>query len=54
MSHNTKRWQFEKSKDFKEQVLNLPKKVKPQLTEVMTLLNQSDNPPSLGKKKTTK
>lgn len=54
MSHNPKKWDFEKPKDFKEQVKNLPKIVRPRLTEVMTLLSESDNPLALGKKKLTK
>ncbi len=54
MSHNPKKWQFEKPKDFKEQVLDLPKEVRPRLTEVMTLLSESNNPLIEGKKKATR
>lgn len=48
------RWQFEKPKDFRDQVLDLPKDVRPRLTEIMTLLSESENPRVLGKKKNTK
>ena len=54
MNHNPKKWDFDKPKDFREQVLKLPKEVRPRLTEVMTLLSESDNPLALGKKKITK
>lgn len=53
MSRNPKKWDFQKPKDFRLQYLRLPKYVRPRLAEVMTLLSQSDNPQSLGKKKTT-
>ena len=54
MSRNPKKWDFDKPKDFREQVLKLPKEVRPRLTEVMTLLSESDNPLALGKRKITK
>jgi mRNA-degrading endonuclease RelE of RelBE toxin-antitoxin system len=54
MNHNPKKWEFDKPKDFKEQVLALPKEIRPKLTEVMDLLSKSDNPLALGKKKKTK
>lgn len=53
MSRNPKKWEFKKPRDFREQVLNLPKEVRPRLTEIMTLLSGSDNPLRLGKKKIT-
>jgi mRNA-degrading endonuclease RelE of RelBE toxin-antitoxin system len=43
---------FEKPKDFKKQVLNIPQSIRPKLTQVMTDL--SYNPNILGNKKRTK
>jgi mRNA-degrading endonuclease RelE of RelBE toxin-antitoxin system len=54
MSRNPRKWDFEKPKDFKAQYLALPKEIRPRLAEVMTLLSESDNPLTLGKKKKTR
>ena len=54
MSRNPKKWGFEKPTNFKEQASRLPIEIRPKLTEVMTLLSESDNPLSLGKKKLTR
>jgi mRNA-degrading endonuclease RelE of RelBE toxin-antitoxin system len=54
MNRNPKKWEFVKPKDFRDQVLGLLKSIRPRLTEIMTLLSESNNPLGLGKRKLTK
>jgi mRNA-degrading endonuclease RelE of RelBE toxin-antitoxin system len=54
MSHDVERWDFEKPRDFRKQVLKLPQSIRPKLTQVMTDLSNSPNPNILGHKKRTK
>jgi mRNA-degrading endonuclease RelE of RelBE toxin-antitoxin system len=53
MSHNPKKWDFTKPEDFGDQVRNLPQHLRPKLTEIMTLLSESNNPIASHKRKTT-
>ena len=53
MSHDPKKWDFTKPEDFRSQVINLPKSLRPKLTEIMTQMSESDNPIALHKKKIT-
>ena len=49
-----KPWDFDKPKEFRNQVLALPKSIRPKLTEVMTELSRAIHPNTLGTKKMTK
>ena len=54
MSRDTEKWDFIKPKDFRKQVLKLPRSVRPKLTQAMTELSSAYNPNILGNKKKTK
>lgn len=48
------KWIFNKPKDFRKQVVDLPSNLRPILTNIMTQLSESTNPNFLGKKKNSK
>ena len=47
-------WIFNKPKDFRKQVSDLPHNLRPILTNIMYQLSESKNPNILGKQKNTK
>jgi mRNA-degrading endonuclease RelE of RelBE toxin-antitoxin system len=54
MNHDGPRWDFQKPKDFQEQILKLPQSIRSKLTQVMTELSNSHKPNQLGNKKKAK
>lgn len=54
MSPDDINWIFVKPKDFRREVLKLPKQIRPKLTALMWQLSLSENPNELGQKKTTR
>ena len=54
MNHDGPRWDFQKPKDFRKQILKLPQSIRPKLTQVITELSNSHKPNQLGNKKKAK